>query len=112
MELTRISGVGGDEQDIGSDFASTLGTGGVLGTKFTWPDYGPKLKNVYLNEGKEPTGRNGSICTIRRCYRRAISLTCTFTATIRRKRMPSKKTAACSTPFMHLLKRPSLEAKK
>ena len=41
-------------QDIGSDFASTLGTGGVLGTKFTWPDYGPKLKNVYLNEGKEP----------------------------------------------------------
>ncbi len=54
VELTRISGVGGDEQDIGSDFASTLGTGGVLGTKFTWPDYGPKLKNVYLNEGKEP----------------------------------------------------------
>ena len=54
VELTRISNVGGDEQDLGSDFASTLGTGGVLGTKFTWPDYGPKLKNVYLNSGKEP----------------------------------------------------------
>jgi alpha-galactosidase len=26
----------------------------VLGTKFTWPDYGPQLKNVYLNSGKEP----------------------------------------------------------
>ena len=26
------------EQDIGRDFASTLGTGGVLGTKFTWPE--------------------------------------------------------------------------
>jgi alpha-galactosidase len=26
----------------------------VLGTKFTWPDYGPKLKNVYLNSEKEP----------------------------------------------------------
>jgi len=25
-----------------------------LGTKFTWPDYGPKLKNVYLNGDKEP----------------------------------------------------------
>ena len=23
------------------------------GTKFTWPDYGPKLKNVYLNSEKE-----------------------------------------------------------
>ena len=25
----------------------------MLGTKFTWPDYGPKFKNVYLNQGKE-----------------------------------------------------------
>ncbi|MDP9339167.1 MAG: alpha-galactosidase [Acidobacteriota bacterium] len=54
VELTQISGAGDKEQDIGSDFASTLGTGGVLGTKFTWPDYGPKLKNVFLNSGKEP----------------------------------------------------------
>jgi alpha-galactosidase len=54
VELTRITNASGDnEQDIGSDFASTLGTGGVLGTKFTWPDYGPKFKNVYLNAGKE-----------------------------------------------------------
>ncbi len=54
VELTQISGIGDNEQDVGSDFASTLGTGGVLGTKFTWPDYGPKLKNVFLNPGKEP----------------------------------------------------------
>jgi alpha-galactosidase len=54
VELTQIKGVGDNEQDVGSDFASTLGTGGVLGTKFTWPDYGPKLKNVYLNSEKEP----------------------------------------------------------
>ncbi len=54
VELTKISGVNSNnEQDIGRDFASTVGTGGVLGTKFTWPDYGPKLKNVYLNAGKE-----------------------------------------------------------
>ena len=38
---------------MGRDFASTVGVGGVLGTKFTWPDYGPKLKNVYLNSDKE-----------------------------------------------------------
>ena len=54
VELTRIAGANTDnEQDIGEDFASTFGTGGVLGTKFTWPDYGPKFKNVYLNSGKE-----------------------------------------------------------
>jgi alpha-galactosidase len=54
VELTRITGANtGSEQDIGDDFASTLGAGGVLGTKFTWPDYGPKLKNVYLNARKE-----------------------------------------------------------
>jgi alpha-galactosidase len=53
VELTRITNLTGDEQDLGEDFASTLGTGGVLGTKFTWPDYGAKFKNVYLNQGKE-----------------------------------------------------------
>jgi alpha-galactosidase len=54
VELTRITGANtGSEQDIGDDFASTLGAGGVLGTKFTWPNYGPKLKNVYLNPAKE-----------------------------------------------------------
>jgi len=54
VELSRITGANTDnEQDVGDDFASTLGTGGVLGTKFTWPDYGPKLKNVYLNPEKE-----------------------------------------------------------
>jgi alpha-galactosidase len=53
VELTRISNATNDEQDLGEDFASTLGTGGVLGTKFTWPDYGPKFKQVYLNKEKE-----------------------------------------------------------
>jgi alpha-galactosidase len=54
VELSRITGANTDsEQDVGDDFASTLGAGGVLGTKFTWPDYGPKLKNVYLNPAKE-----------------------------------------------------------
>jgi alpha-galactosidase len=53
VELTRIMGEGDKEEDLGDDFASTLGTGGVLGTKFTWPDYGPQLKNVYLKPDKE-----------------------------------------------------------
>jgi alpha-galactosidase len=54
VELTRITGANSnDEQDVGMDFASTLGTGGVLGTKFTWPDYGPKFKDVYLSPEKE-----------------------------------------------------------
>jgi alpha-galactosidase len=54
VELTRVSNTFTDnELDEGEDFASTLGTGGVLGTKFTWPDYGPKFKTVYLNPEKE-----------------------------------------------------------
>ena len=54
VELTRITGASSDnEQDLGRDFASTLGTGGVLGTKFTWPDYGPKFKNAELTGEKE-----------------------------------------------------------
>jgi alpha-galactosidase len=54
VELTKIAGANSNnEQDMGRDFASTVGVGGVLGTKFTWPDYGPKLKNVYLTRDKE-----------------------------------------------------------
>jgi alpha-galactosidase len=54
VELTKISFPShADERDTGRDFASTLGTGGVLGTKFTWPDYGPKFKDVKLTPEKE-----------------------------------------------------------
>jgi len=54
VELTRITNTSSNkEQDLGRDFASTLGAGGVLGTKFTWPDYGPKFRNVYLSPDKE-----------------------------------------------------------
>jgi alpha-galactosidase len=53
VELTRITSINGNEQDLGRDFASTLGTGGILGTKFTSPDYGPKFKNVVLTPDKE-----------------------------------------------------------
>jgi alpha-galactosidase len=53
VELTRILDPEGNERDLGWDFASTLGTGGVLGTKFVWPDYGSKLRDVYLTPEKE-----------------------------------------------------------
>jgi alpha-galactosidase len=53
VELTRVVDPDGNERDLGSDFASTLGAGGVLGTKFAWPDYGPKLRDVYLTPEKE-----------------------------------------------------------
>ncbi|MBZ5679254.1 MAG: alpha-galactosidase [Acidobacteriia bacterium] len=41
------------EVDKGRDFASEIGVGAVLGTKFTWPDYGPKFKIVELTPEKE-----------------------------------------------------------
>jgi len=41
------------EVDKGQDFASEVGVGAVVGTKFTWPDYGPKFKIVELTSGKQ-----------------------------------------------------------
>ncbi len=41
------------EHDVGKDFASSVGTGAVLGTKFTWPNYGPKFNRVMLTPEKE-----------------------------------------------------------
>ncbi len=43
----------GNWLEHGDDFASTIGTGAVVGTKFVWPDPGPKFKNVNLTREKE-----------------------------------------------------------
>jgi alpha-galactosidase len=53
VELSAMTRVGKDWSEHGSDFASTLGTGGVVGTKFVWPDPGPKFKPVVLTPEKE-----------------------------------------------------------
>ncbi|MBV9573655.1 MAG: alpha-galactosidase [Acidobacteriales bacterium] len=53
VELSAMTRVGHDWSEHGDDFASTIGTGGVVGTKFVWPDPGPKFKAVNLTEQKE-----------------------------------------------------------
>jgi alpha-galactosidase len=54
VELTEVQlSNTAHEVDKGRDFASAVGTGAVLGTKFTWPDYGPKFKIVELTPEKE-----------------------------------------------------------
>lgn len=54
VELSEMTRVGKDTwKEHGHDFASTLGTGGVLGTKFTWGDDNPKYKDVALTASKE-----------------------------------------------------------
>ena len=54
VELSEMTRVGADGwSEHGMDFASTLGTGGVPGTKFVWPDPGPKFKPVALTTQKE-----------------------------------------------------------
>jgi len=54
VELSSMTPIGhGDWSEHGSDFASTVGTGGVVGTKFVWPDPGPKFKPVMLTTEKE-----------------------------------------------------------
>jgi alpha-galactosidase len=54
VELTDIKFMNSlQEVDKGSDFASEVGVGAVVGTKFTWPGYGPHFKTVELTPQKE-----------------------------------------------------------
>jgi len=54
VELTKVRFANSDNEiDVGEDFASTVGAGGVVGTKFVWPDPGPHFKNAYLTPAKE-----------------------------------------------------------
>lgn len=53
VELSGMTRVGNNWKEHGDDFASTIGTGGVVGTKFVWPDPGPKFKDVNLTTQKE-----------------------------------------------------------
>jgi len=55
VELTEIRNVGSTELDLGKDFASSVGTGAVVGTKFVWPDPGPHFRTVLLTPEKEAT---------------------------------------------------------
>jgi len=53
VELSAMTKVGNEWKEHGDDFASTIGAGGVVGTKFVWPDPGPKFKDVNLTAAKE-----------------------------------------------------------
>lgn len=54
VELSEMSkDAKGEWTEHGRDFSSTLGTGGVLGTKFTWPPNNPKFAKVALTPDKE-----------------------------------------------------------
>jgi alpha-galactosidase len=57
VELSAMTHKGAKKPDgwieYGQDFASTVGTGGVVGTKFVWPELGPKFKYVNLTREKE-----------------------------------------------------------
>ena len=53
VELSAMTKVGNDYTEHGDDFASTIGAGGVVGTKFVWPDPGPKFKDVNLTAKKD-----------------------------------------------------------
>jgi alpha-galactosidase len=53
VELSAMTRIGNDWREHGDDFASTIGAGGVVGTKFVWPDPGPRFKDVNLTAAKE-----------------------------------------------------------
>jgi alpha-galactosidase len=55
VELSGMKRVGSEWLESGRDFASTVGTGGVVGTKFTWPGDAPdpRFRKVKLTLEKE-----------------------------------------------------------
>jgi alpha-galactosidase len=53
VELTAMKRMGDDYREFGHDFSSTVGTGGVVGTKFVWPELGPSFKDVNLTPAKD-----------------------------------------------------------
>jgi alpha-galactosidase len=53
VELSAMTRIGNNWLEHGDDFASTIGAGGVVGTKFVWPDSGPKFKAVNLTAEKD-----------------------------------------------------------
>ena len=65
VELTAMDRIGNNWREHGEDFASTIGVGGVVGTKFVWPDPGPKFKPVALTQSKEEHLKKTAGCTTR-----------------------------------------------
>lgn len=53
VELTELEQRKDREVDFGRDFASTVGVGGVVGTKFVWPQKDAKYDDVVLTPDKD-----------------------------------------------------------
>jgi len=53
VELTEVTRRAGRKADSGGGFASTVGLGAVVGTKFVWPQTGDKFKTVALTPAKD-----------------------------------------------------------
>ena len=53
VELSIMHRQGNNWSEVGDDFASTIGAGGVVGTKFVWPDPGPKYRRSISRPDKD-----------------------------------------------------------
>ncbi len=53
VELSEMVRTGKGWEEIGRDFASSIGTGAVVGTKFVWPQTDAKYKGVALDAEKD-----------------------------------------------------------
>ncbi len=55
VELSTMDRIGNNWREHGEDFASTIGPGGVVGTKFVWPDPGPEIQGRGPHPGEGST---------------------------------------------------------
>lgn len=101
--MTRLAHANSnEEQYLGKDFASTVGTGGVVGTKFTWPDYGKKFDTVFLNPEKNEHWKNWIALYNEKMLSKDEFWIYILTALIFPKPTPSRKTATIITRSMFL----------
>ena len=98
VELSAMTASGNDWIEHGDDFASTIGTGGVVGTKFVWPELGPKFK-ARQSDRAEGRALEEVDCDLQRedAFEGNLPSISTPTATIFLRPTPSRKTARCTT---------------
>ena len=102
VELSAMTPKGGGNwSEHGDDFASTLGAGGVPGTKFVWPDPGPKYQPVNLTSEKEDHWKKWiGLYNQKMLSKGEFRDLCMCTDTTFRKRMRSPKMARCTMPSL------------
>jgi alpha-galactosidase len=101
VELSSMTPLGhGDWSEHGDDFASTLGVGGVPGTKFVWPDPGAKFRPVALTAEKDAHWKKWIGLYNEKMLSKGSFAICMFMGMTFPRRMRLRRTRRCIMRFL------------